>query len=140
MLGQCELNHCRVPATFMRFLYDFLCAVALTLLVVPSALADQVPLWEAGAGAVIDFTIAVRRRENYVLPIPYIIYRGDFSRLTARGAGSFFTVTARAGYREWFGAGQEQRARQGMPNLDPTFEIGPSLNIMLYQPNRTGRR
>lgn len=140
MLGQCELNHCRVPATFMRFQQDFLCAVALTLLVVPSARADQVPLWEAGAGvAVIDFPHyrGSNERENYVLPMPYVIYRGDFLKIDrARVRGQIFQsdkVELDVSVNGSVPVGNNG-ARQGMPNLDPTFEIGPSLNIMLYQP------
>lgn len=124
----------------MRFLYDFLCAVALTLLVVPSALADQVPLWEAGAGvAVIDFPHyrGSNERENYVLPIPYIIYRGDFLKIDrARVRGQLFHSDKLELDISLNGSVpvRNNGARQGMPNLDPTFEIGPSLNIMLYQP------
>jgi len=124
----------------MRFLYDFLCTVALTLLVVPSALADQVPLWEAGAGvAVIDFPHyrGSNERENYVLPIPYIIYRGDFLKIDrARVRGQLFHSDKLELDVSLNGSVpvRNNGARQGMPNLDPTFEIGPSLNIMLYQP------
>lgn len=124
----------------MRFLQDFLCAAALTLLVVPSARADLVPLWEAGAGvAVIDFPHyrGSNERENYVLPMPYVVYRGDFLKIDrARVRGQIFhsdklelDVSVNGSVPV-----SNNGARQGMPNLDPTFEIGPSLNIMLYQP------
>jgi len=139
LLGQCELNHCGVPATFMRFLYDFLCAAALTMLIVPSVLASQVPLWEAGAGAAfIDFPHyrGSNERTRYVLPMPYVIYRGDFLKIDrARVRGQIFQsdkveldVSVNGSVPV-----SNNGARQGMPNLDPTFEIGPSLNIMLYE-------
>jgi len=69
-----------LPIVFMRFLNGFFSPVALTLLLVLSALvssarADQVPLWEAGAGfAYIDFLHyrGSDQRESYLLPMPYI--------------------------------------------------------------------
>jgi len=124
----------------MRFLYNFLCVVALTLLLAQSAVANQVPLWEAGAGvAVIDFPHyrGSNERESFVLPMPYVIYRGDFLKIDRqRVRGQLFhsdkveldvSVNGSVPVRS-------NEARQGMPNLDPTFEIGPSLNILLYQP------
>ncbi|OGS97476.1 MAG: hypothetical protein A3H31_02420 [Gallionellales bacterium RIFCSPLOWO2_02_FULL_57_47] len=123
----------------MRFLYDFLCAAALTMLIVPSVLASQVPLWEAGAGAAfIDFPHyrGSNERTRYVLPMPYVIYRGDFLKIDrARVRGQIFQsdkveldVSVNGSVPV-----SNNGARQGMPNLDPTFEIGPSLNIMLYE-------
>src|SRR3989338_194970 len=123
----------------MRFLYDFLCAAALTMLIVPSVLASQVPLWEAGAGAAfIDFPHyrGSNERTRYVLPMPYVIYRGDFLKIDrARVRGQIFQsdkveldVSVNGSVPV-----SNNGARQGMPDLDPTFEIGPSLNFMLFQ-------
>ena len=45
------------------------------------ARADEKPLWEAGAGvAVLDFPDyrGSDERQTLVLPIPYLVYRGDF--------------------------------------------------------------
>lgn len=123
----------------MRFLYDFLCVVALTLLLAPLALANQVPLWEAGAGvAAIDFPHyrGSNERKSYLLPMPYVIYRGDFLKIDRqRVRGQLFhsdkvelDVSVNGSVPV-----KNNGARQGMPNLDPTFEIGPSLNIKLYQ-------
>jgi len=60
----------------MRFLNGLFSPVAVTLLVVSSARADQVPLWEAGAGfAYIDFPHyrGSDQRESYLLPMPYVV-------------------------------------------------------------------
>lgn len=124
----------------MRFSCAFLYAAALTLALPPPALADQVPLWEVGAGvAAIDFPHyrGSNERKSYLLPIPYIIYRGDFLKIDRqRVRGELFqsdkveldiSVNGSVPVKN-------NGARQGMPNLDPTFEIGPSLNVMLYQP------
>jgi len=129
-----------VPATLMRYPYDCLCVAAIALFFAKPALADLVPLWEAGAGvAVIDFPHyrGSNERKNYVLPMPYVIYRGDFLKIDRqRVRGQLFhsdkvelDVSVNGSVPV-----KNNGARQGMPNLDPTFEIGPSLNYMLYQP------
>ncbi|MBI5625891.1 MAG: MipA/OmpV family protein [Nitrosomonadales bacterium] len=123
----------------MRFLYYFLGAIVVTLPLVGPASADQVPLWEVGAGvAAIDFPHyrGSDERKSYVLPMPYVIYRGDFLKIDRqRVRGQLFhsdrveldvSVNGSVPVRN-------NGARLGMPNLDPTFEIGPSMNIMLYQ-------
>src|SRR3989338_5371214 len=103
-----------VPATFMRFSYAFLCAVAIMLTLAPPALAEQVPLWEVGAGvAAIDFPEyrGSNVRTSYLLPIPYLVYRGDFLKIDrARARATFSQRQSRTGrQREWLGAGQEQQ-------------------------------
>jgi outer membrane scaffolding protein for murein synthesis (MipA/OmpV family) len=126
---------------FMRFPHVcFFCAASLTLSLSGPAFANQVPLWEAGAGvAAIDFPDyrGASERQSYLLPIPYVIYRGDFLKIDRqRVRGQLFlsdtteldiSVNGSVPVRN-------NSARQGMPDLDPTFEIGPSLNIMLYEP------
>lgn len=128
-----------VPVTFMRFLYFLGAMVVVTLPLTAPASADQVPLWEVGAGmAAIDFPHyrGSNERKSYVLPMPYVIYRGDFLKIDRqRVRGQLFhsdkveldvSVNGSVPVRN-------NGARIGMPNLDPTFEIGPSMNIMLYQ-------
>src|SRR3989338_5696009 len=120
-----------VPATFMRFSYAFLCAVAIMLTLAPPALAEQVPLWEVGAGvAAIDFPEyrGSNVRTSYLLPIPYLVYRGDFLKIDrARVRGQLFhsdkvelDISVNGSVPV-----SNNGARQGMPDLDPTFEIGP---------------
>ena len=46
--------------------------------------AREAPLWEAGAGmAVIDFPDyrGSDERHTYVLPVPYVVYRGEFLKV-----------------------------------------------------------
>lgn len=130
----------------MRFPYNYPYVVALMLLPASLALADQVPLWEAGAGvAAIDFPHyrGSNERRSYVLPIPYVVYRGEFLKIDRqRVRGQLFhsdkveldiSLNGSVPVRN-------NGARQGMPNLDPTFEIGPSLNIMLYETASTQSR
>jgi outer membrane protein len=128
----------------MKFLNGFFNSIAVTLLLVSpalvsSALADQVPLWEAGAGfAYIDFPHyrGSDERESYLLPMPYVIYRGDFLKVDRARVRGMLYHTDKAELDVSVNGSvpvKNDRARQGMPNLDPTLEIGPSLNISLYQ-------
>ncbi len=101
------------------------------------------PLWEVGAGfAAIDFPVyrGSDERKSYLLPAPYVTYNGKILQVSReRVRGLIFkrdriemdvsvngSVPARGA-----------RARQGMPNLDPTVEIGPSLNFhLLYSEDK----
>jgi len=128
------------PANFMKFSFAFPSAAVLALALAQPVFADQVPLWEAGAGvAAIDFPHyrGSNERKSYLLPIPYVIYRGDFLKIDrARVRGQLFHSDLAELDISLNGSVpvKNNGARQGMPNLDPTFEIGPSLNFMLYQP------
>lgn len=127
------------PATLMRFSYGFLCTVALTPIFSQPAFAEQAPLWEAGAGmAAIDFPHyrGSNERTGYLLPIPYLIYRGDFLKIDrARVRGQLFQSDKVELDISLNGSVpvRSNGARRGMPDLDPTFEIGPSLNFRLYE-------
>jgi len=98
------------------------------------------PQWEIGAGvAAIDFPIyrGANERRSYLLPVPYVIYRGETFQINRKQVrGLIFrkdrlemdisvngSVPAKS---------KDSIARQGMPDLDPTLEIGPSLNAHLY--------
>jgi outer membrane scaffolding protein for murein synthesis (MipA/OmpV family) len=103
--------------------------------------ADQVPLWEVGAGiGAIDFPHyrGSNERQQFVFPMPYINYRGDFLKIDHhRARGELFhtdnidlDISVNGSVPV-----MNNQARQGMPNLGPSFEVGPSVNIMLYQPS-----
>lgn len=103
--------------------------------------ADQLPLWEAGAGVAVlrfpDYRGSDEYR-GYLLPIPYLVYRGDVvqvDRNKVRGllfhsdvAEFDVSVNGSVPVRS-----DKNRARQGMPDLDPTLEIGPSINFFLHR-------
>jgi outer membrane protein len=123
----------------MSFLNGFFSVVVVTLLLVSSALADQVPLWETGAGfAYIDFPHyrGSDERESYLLPMPYVVYHGDILKVDrARVRGMLYHTDKIELDVSLNGSVpvKNDGARQGMPNLDPTLEIGPSLNISMYR-------
>lgn len=109
------------------------------------ARAEQLPLWEAGAGAAAlsfpDYR-GSNERQSWLLPVPYIIYRGEFLQADERRMRGLFYKTDRLDIDVSINgsvpvdSGKNQ-ARRGMPDLDATLEIGPGLNIKLME---TGER
>lgn len=106
-----------------------------------SAHADPKPLWEAGAGAgalVLPDYRGSDESRAYVLPFPYIIYRGEFFKADREGVRAEFLDTDRVKFEFAFGASQPVRsssnkARDGMSDLKGSFEVGPSLSINLLR-------
>jgi outer membrane scaffolding protein for murein synthesis (MipA/OmpV family) len=123
----------------MGFIKSFFITAAASIFIASSAIADQAPLWEIGAGAAyIDFPHyrGSNERTSYVLPIPYAIYRGDFLKADGERVRGMFFHTEKVELDVSVNGSVPVRndvARQGMPNLDPTLEIGPVLNILLYK-------
>lgn len=104
-----------------------------------AAQARELPLWEAGAGiGYVDFPDyrGSDERHRYVLPVPYLVYRGDFLKIDREKVRGLFFKNAYAELDMSLSASvpvksSDNQARQGMPDLDPTLEIGPSLNFFL---------
>lgn len=103
--------------------------------------AEEEPLWEAGlgVGAIVfsDYRGSDEARA-YPIPLPYFVYRGDFLKADREGMrGKLFDRT----YAELSislnatlpVASEDNAARAGMPDLDPTIEIGPSLDLKLWR-------
>lgn len=106
------------------------------------ARAELLPLWEVGVGvSVIDFPEyrGSAERRTWVLPFPYIVYRGDYLKADERrGVRGLFFKTESVELDVSFNGtvpvkSSENEARQGMPDLDGTLEIGPSLNFSLLK-------
>jgi outer membrane protein len=127
----------------IRALRTSLALLFLGLLVLP-ARAELRPLWEVGAGVtVLDFPLyrGAEERRSYLLPVPYLQYHGDvlqISRDRMRGllfrrdrVELDFSVNGSVPVNS-----SDSLARRGMPDLDPTLEIGPSLNVHLYFDDR----
>ncbi len=97
------------------------------------------PLWELGAGVGVLHLPHYRgadQSHSWLLPVPYVIYRGEVLKADREGARALLlssdrlhidlSVSASAPTRS-----QNNAARQGMPNLAPTLEFGPNLNWTL---------
>lgn len=97
------------------------------------------PLWEIGAGfAGIDFPVyrGSDERKSYLLPVPYVAYNGEVLQVNReRVRGLIFKRDAVEMDISINGSVPARGAstRKGMPDLDPTLELGPSLNLhVLY--------
>jgi outer membrane scaffolding protein for murein synthesis (MipA/OmpV family) len=101
--------------------------------------AAQRPLWELGLGVAAlrlpDYRGADQGR-NYLLPLPYIVYRGDWLKADRDGARAVLLDTPRVKFDLSLAASAPARskdndARRGMRNLKGLAEIGPNLNLGL---------
>ncbi|MDP1650534.1 MAG: MipA/OmpV family protein [Rubrivivax sp.] len=101
-------------------------------------LADQ-PLWELGLGAgalSLPHYRGSDQRHSWLLPVPYAVYRGKIFRATREGARAVLLESERFDFDLSVDASAPARsgdnvARAGMPDLEPTVEFGPSLNLTL---------
>jgi len=117
-----------------------ICSVVFALLA-PAARADEKPLWEfgLGAGAIAfpDYRGSDEARV-YPVPVPYFVYRGPFLKADRDGLrGKLFnreyveldlSVSATIPV-----SSEDNAARRGMPDLKPTLELGPSLEVHLWR-------
>jgi outer membrane scaffolding protein for murein synthesis (MipA/OmpV family) len=100
------------------------------------SLDDAQPLWEFGAGGgLIDVANypASSERNFIALAAPYVVYKGDVFRLGG-GGGARAVVVEDKNYEIDLSFGgafsadsDDNTAREGMPELDFLFEIGPQL-------------
>jgi outer membrane scaffolding protein for murein synthesis (MipA/OmpV family) len=118
-----------------------LLAWAAAALPVAAAAEEPLPQWEFGVGATAlhlpDYRGSNESR-NYLYPLPYIVYRGDKVRVDRQGARAVLLERSRVELDfSVFGTlpvdSSKNRARQGMPDLDPTIEVGPQVNVSLLR-------
>lgn len=108
----------------------------------PGARAQSVssrPLWELGAGIGglrVPHYRGADQSHNWVLPVPYFVYRGEILRADRDGARAVLLETDRFDFDLSLAASTPTRsddndARRGMDDLEPTIEFGPNLNWTL---------
>ncbi len=104
-----------------------------------SARAEMLPLWEVGGGVAAisfpDYRGSTSRR-SYLLPVPVLVYRGDIFQIDREKMRGLVFKSDRAELDVSISGSvpvrsDGDRVREGMPDLDPSLEIGPSLNIWL---------
>ncbi len=106
-----------------------------------TATAEQKPLWEAGAGfGVVNFPDyrGSDERSSFALPIPYFVYRGEFLRVDRESIrGRLFESERWELDISLNGSvpvdSDENEAREGMDDLEPTLELGPVLKYHAWQ-------
>lgn len=118
------------------------CVLALGVAASPTvSQAEQKPLWEAGLGVGAMAFPDYRGSDEanvYPLPLPYFVYRGKFLKADREGIrGELFdrrylelSLSMNATIPV---SSDDNTARDGMPNLRPTLEFGPSLDLHLWQ-------
>lgn len=103
--------------------------------------AAPLPQWELGAGATVIRFSDYRGSDEfktYLFPLPYFVYRGEKIKVDRESIRGQFFKTDRVEF-DVSGNGtvpvksKDNAARRGMPDLDATLEIGPSLNITLFR-------
>ena len=108
-------------------------------LLAPAARAGDLPRWELGLGlaglSFPDYRGSDQQR-GYLLPLPYVQYRGELFQIDREGAHGKLIASERYRLELSVSAGPPARsgdneARRGMPDIDPTVEFGPSLEIYL---------
>ena len=97
------------------------------------------PLWELGVGLaglwVPDYRGADQGR-GYLFPLPYFVYRGTWLKADRDGARALLLQSQRAKIDISATAttptdSSKNDARQGMPDLRATAELGPNLSLTL---------
>ncbi len=124
----------------LRFWFAcFLYGISVLLVISSAAEGGEFPLWEAGAG-LATINLADYRgsdeRTIYWLPVPYLVYRGEILKVDRKSTRGILFQTDRIELNISVNASppvnsNKNSAREGMPDLDPTGEIGPSLYIDL---------
>ena len=119
----------------------------LALLLAGVALAahgEEQPLWELGVGAAgisfPDYRGSSKQRA-YLLPVPVFAYRGEVFQadreklrsLLFRSEGVELELSLSGSVPVRSG---DNPVREGMPDLDPVLELGPSLNFRLAHSQR----
>ncbi len=101
----------------------------------------ELPVFEVGAGigalALPDY-IGADEEQFYAAPIPWFVYRGKRFRADRSGLqGLFYSGDGVRLDLSFSGSvpvdSDDNAVRRGMADLDPGFEVGPSLNIDLLQ-------
>ena len=114
----------------------------------PRSFADELPRLELGIGAtgisVPDYRGSSEQR-SYVLPFPYVVYRGERIRADRDGIRGLLFESGRLELNASIGGyipvdSKDNPQREDMPDLDSTVEIGPSLNLNLSDSGPRGPR
>ena len=123
----------------MRTIYWL--SATILLGVTTTSFAEEKPRWELGFGIGPLVSPDYRGSDEsrvYYLPLPYIIYRGDFLKVDRRGIYSRVYESGRVVIELSVDAGvpvdsSKNEARRDMPDLDAVFELGPSFEVCLWR-------
>ncbi len=116
--------------------------IALSPGVSPAGGQDEqlLSLWETGAaGGFVSLPHYTGSDQLYTLPLvlPYVLYRGDFFRADRSGFKGMFYTSDRLSLDISLSLGlpvqsSDNDAREGMPDIPWTGQVGPRLVVRLY--------
>lgn len=117
----------------------FMIATFNALSFVTVAIAQEEKQWELGIGIASLYGPDYRSSDqyrSYTAPIPYVVYHGKFIHSDREGVRSNFFTSENIEFILSAGAyispnADENEARENMPHLGSTMELGPSINIRL---------
>ena len=116
------------------------------LLMAGTATAEEAlrPVWEVGAGVALLSMPDYRgsdSKSGYIFPIPYLVYRGEKLKVDRERISGLLFKSDRVQLDMSLSASPPVKssgitARAGMPNLDPTIELGPQINTTFFEDDR----
>ena len=114
-------------------------SLVLLLLVSDAVAKEPLPTLELGAGLLAislpDYR-GSKSSSTYVVPIPYIKYRGDRVRVDDGAEGIFFEsedLSIALSSNLALAGDSDTPERKDMDDLDPLVEIGPALNYRFHK-------
>ncbi|HJW24239.1 MAG TPA: MipA/OmpV family protein [Rhodocyclaceae bacterium] len=122
-------------------IHSFGAAVFLVTLSLPGLAGETVPKWEAGIGVAAFSFPAYRGSDkvhNFALPVPYFTYHGDFLKADRQGIRGSLFDSDRVDFTLSLSASPPTKSddvavRSGMPDLKPTAEFGPQVDLTLWR-------
>ena len=99
------------------------------------------PVMEVGAGIIgfhMPHYLGSDQQSQYVLPFPYLIYRGDILNADRSGLQGYLYNSDKLDLRLSFGGSlpvnsEDNDARVGMDDLQLMAEVGPNLEYQLFK-------
>ncbi|OUS25264.1 hypothetical protein A9Q99_21980 [Gammaproteobacteria bacterium 45_16_T64] len=118
-------------------------SVLLVLLCSHGIAAEELPVWEAGVGVgalTMSHYMGADQSTDYGLAYPYMVYRSEYLRADRKGLrGKLFQrddlqLSVSMNFSLPVDS-DDNHTREGMPDLDPLIEFGPSLQYKMFQTN-----
>jgi MipA family protein len=128
--------------SFIRYI-GVVCATFVMVAAQAETSTDDAPnKTELGMGVVVLQFPAYRgsvQRSTLVLPVPYLEYRGDFFKADRQGLRGELFDSERVELSVSLSGSPPTKSteialRKDMPDLKPSVEIGPQLNVLLSSP------
>lgn len=113
-----------------------------------AAMAEEKPLWEVGLGIFSVRLPAYRgaiESSTDVLPIPYIVYRGEYVKADKDGVRGVLFDSDLLEINLSMAASppvssHKVKVRKDMPDLKSSVELGPSIDVKLWQSSENDAR